>query len=126
LQNIIITNNPLVKERISSINIDMLYFEDLSYFDIMLKVRDLVHSGHTLLTHPIVSSIKPNVMPYKTVVLSQKKITVDFDSLELIDNALKLVQSFEKRDHKRLTESAKEDLRLIDYDCINGSILSIL
>lgn len=126
MQNIIITNNPLVKEKISSINIDMLYFEDLSYMDVLLKVRDLVHSGHTLLTHPIVSSIKPNVIPYKTVVLSHKKNTVDFDSLELIDNSIKLAESFEKMNRKRLTESVKDDLKLIDYDCIHGSILSIL
>jgi len=125
LQNIIITNNPSVKSKIKNSKVVVYYF-DLSYLDILLKVRDMVHFGHRLLTHPIVSSIKPNVMPYKTVVLSPKKNTTDFESLELIEKAISIAKDFLLLPKRRTTEAIEKDLQLIDYDLIYGSIQSIL
>lgn len=125
MQNIIITNNPSVESKIKNSKIVVHYF-DLSYLDILLKVRNMVHFGHMLLTHPIVSSIKPNAMPYKTVVLSPKKTTTDFESLELIEKAISIAKDFLLLPKRRTTQTIEKDLQLIDYDLIYGSIQSIL
>ena len=125
MQNIIITNNPTVNSKIKNSSIIVNYF-DLSYLDILLKARDMVHSGHTLLTHPIVSSIKPNAMPYKTVVLSPKKNTLDLESLDLIEKAIALATDFLLLAKRHTTQAIEKDLQLIDYDLIYGSIQSIL
>ena len=125
MQNIIITNNPRVNSKIKNSSIVVHYF-DLSYLDILLKARDMVHSGHTLLTHPIVSSIKPNAMPYKTVVLSPKKNTLDLESLDLIEKAIGIAKDFLLLPKRHTTQAIEEDLQLIDYDLIYGSIQSIL
>ncbi len=125
MRNIIITNNPSVNNKIKNPSLNVHYF-DLSYLDILLKARDMVHSGHTLLTHPIVSSIKPNAMPYKTVVLSTKKTTIDLESLDLIEKAIGIAKDFLSLPKRHTTPAIEEDLQLIDYDLIYGSIQSIL
>lgn len=125
-ENIIITNNPTVNDKINHNSIIIYYYPSLSYLDILLKVRDLVYSGHSLLTHPIVSSIKPNAMPYKTVVLTPKKNTSDFESIELIDKSMELVRNLLLLPKRATTLKIEEDLQLIDYDLIYGSIQSIL
>ncbi|MDA1468364.1 GrdX family protein [Brachyspira hyodysenteriae] len=57
-KNILITNNPKFKE-VNSHNIEIIYFPDLDFMGILYKARDYIHLYYKLLTHPIVSSIKP-------------------------------------------------------------------
>ena len=63
----VITNNPLVKERLSN-KIDVEYY-DVEYISLLIKVRDKIHIGHKLLSHPLSGSIKPNETPYKSVII---------------------------------------------------------
>jgi hypothetical protein len=37
---------------------------------VLVYVRDKIHKGHKLLTHPLSGSIKPNESPYKSVLIS--------------------------------------------------------
>ena len=65
---IIITNNSMVRDELSA-NYQVEY-EDISYEDVLRKVRDRVYAGHKLLTHPLSGSVKPNETPYKSVMIS--------------------------------------------------------
>ena len=125
-KNIIITNNPKIVESISGKNIDISYFEKADFMEILYKARDFIHLGYKLLTHPIVSSIKPYETPYKTIVLAYNNGEIDLESIELIENSIELSKNFLDKPRRKLTETIDEDFRLIDYELINGSIESII
>lgn len=125
-KNIIITNNPKIVESISGKNIDISYFEKADFMEILYKARDFIHLGYKLLTHPIVSSIKPYETPYKTIVLAYNNGEIDLESIELIENSIELSKNFLDKPRRKLTKNIDEDFRLIDYELINGSIESII
>ena len=125
-KNIIITNNPKILEEISSKNIEISYFEQADFMEILYKARDFIHLGYKLLTHPIVSSIKPYETPYKTIVLAYNNGEIDLESIELIENSIELLKNFLDKPRRKLTKNIDEDFRLIDYELINGAIESIL
>ncbi len=54
----------------------------------MSYVRDKVHEGHELATHPLSGSVKPNETPYKTIMISEKKGVLDFNSLKIIEDSI--------------------------------------
>lgn len=125
-KNIIITNNPKIVEEISNKNIDISYFERADFMEILYKARDIIHLGYKLLTHPIVSSIKPYETPYKTIVIGYNDGEIDLESIELIENSIELSKNFLDKPRRKLTKTIDEDFKLIDYELINGSIESIL
>ena len=125
-KNIIITNNPKIAKEMSGKNIGVSYFEQADFMEILSKARDIIHLGYKLLTHPIVSSIKPYETPYKTIVLAYNNGEIDLESIELIENSIELSKNFLDKPRRKLTKSIDEDFRLIDYELINGAIESIL
>ena len=125
-KNIIITNNPKIAEEMSGKNIDISYFEQADFMEISYKARDIIHLGYKLLTHPIVSSIKPYETPYKTIVLAYNNGEIDLESIELIENSIELSKNFLDKPRRKLTKNIDEDFKLIDYELINGAIESIL
>ena len=124
-KNIIITNNPKILEEISSKNIEISYFEQADFMEISYKARDFIHLGYKLLTHPIVSSIKPYETPYKTIVLAYNNGEIDLESIELIENSIELLKNFLDKPRRKLTKNIDEDFKLIDYKLISEAIESI-
>ena len=124
-KNIIITNNPKILEEISSKNIEISYFEQADFMEISYKARDFIHLGYKLLTHPIVSSIKPYETPYKTIVLAYNNGEIDLESIELIENSIELLKNFLDNPRRKLTKNIDEDFKLIDYKLISEAIESI-
>lgn len=124
-KNIIITNNPKILEEISDKNIEISYFEQADFMEISYKARDFTHLGYKLLTHPIVSSIKPYETPYKTIVLAYNNGEIDLESIELIENSIELLKNFLDKPRRKLTKSIDEDFKLIDYKLISEAIESI-
>lgn len=115
----IVTNNPSVKDYFRD---DEVHFVDKGYKDVLLKVRDYIHQNHILLTHPLSGSVKPNETPYKSIAveLSDK---LDFESLELIENALMVYDKFQGNEQTpNWTQSIKEDFMVIDFDLIKNAL----
>lgn len=52
----VVTNNPMVYEELKD-TCDVMY-DEVSYEDILKTVRDRIHEGHLLLTHPLSGSEK--------------------------------------------------------------------
>lgn len=65
---IVVTNNPLVAEKWP--NEAQLVDGDPGC--VFAAVRDLVHRGHRLLTHPLAGSVKPNESPYRSVIVTRE------------------------------------------------------
>lgn len=118
----IVTNNPLVKEIMDGKGYYTIDFRpELSYREILVAVRDLIHEGHILYTHPLSGSVKPKETPYKSVVVSMAAHGLDTDSVTLISNAIEVTDKFQDLDWSHC-ERAMKDFQLIDYTLLAGAI----
>jgi len=98
-----------------------LDFEDISYRDVLVKVRDLVYSGHRMYTHPLSGSVKPKETPYKSIVVSRRPLGMEIDEALLISNAIEVYDKFTPK-KRELTERILKDFQLIDYTLLFGAI----
>ena len=120
LQYLVITNNPLVSRCLPEAYSVQLW-EQLNYEQILVKVRDLVYAGHSLYTHPLAGSIKPNETPYRSVVISRTSGELDCEAATLIASALETFQKFEARD-RELAEEVLQDFQLVDYSLLCAAL----
>ena len=118
---IIITNNDMVYNKYKSEFSVELY--DCSIKDIMIKVRDRVHEGYKVLTHPLSSSIKPNESLYKSIMISNDKSALDYDSLVIIENGIMTCEKFNKIKYNIVyTDKIIEDFKLIDLTVLESAL----
>ena len=118
---IIITNNDMVYNKYKDqYNIELY---DCSIKDIMLKVRDRIHEGFKMLTHPLSSSIKPNESLYKSIMISDEKSILDYDSLLIIENGIMTCDKFNKIKYNIVyTDKIIEDFKLIDLTVLESAL----
>lgn len=116
-QFIAITNNPLSKENLEEkYDVEFICNDTMA---VLKRVRDYIHKGHKLLTHPLMSSIKPNETPYRTILISKNNYSnIDYDSLTIIEEAIITTEKFLKIGKAVWGEQVLEDFRVIDYDMI--------
>ncbi|MGE5628668.1 MAG: GrdX family protein [Solirubrobacterales bacterium] len=114
----IVTNNPMSKSEFEGKY--EVEFLSGSTMEVYKKTRDYIHKGHKLLTHPLVSSIKPNEIPYRTVAITKNCFNeIDFQSLQYIEEAIQSTEKF-LRDFglPKWDNRVLEDFSVIDYDLI--------
>ena len=118
---IVLTNNPLVFDKLEKTH-EVIYLET-TYEGLLREVRDRIHYGHLLLTHPLSGSVKPNETPYKSVLISAGKEEVDRRSLTIIENAIDACHKFQDKTG-RYGESVLEDFQLIDWTLLESGLAS--
>ena len=119
---IIVTNNPMTRKELEA-NYKLEYIEG-NVIEVFKKVRDYIHLNHRLLTHPLVSSIKPNEIPYRTVIISRDgDNNIEMESLSIIENSLNTTDKFLKDfGFPNWSKKMLEDFQLIDFDIINNAL----
>ena len=122
MKYIIITNNPLVKEKYVDKEVE---FYDKKYQEILQIVKNKIALGHKILTHPLSGSVKPKETPYKSIMISKDKEYVDLDSLELIENAIATAEKFVERSDK-WTPQVLKDFQLVDFTLIDSAMGSVM
>ena len=115
----IITNNPLIFSTYSN-EYDVVY-EKISYKKILNLVRDYIHKGHKLLTHPLSGSIKPNETPFKTILVSCVSNNLDIKSLSIIEQSIETADKFTVLD-KKYSKDIERDFMEIDLSLIENVI----
>lgn len=114
----LVTNNPRVAQKYASQFALQPHCENMDHLKILIKARDLIHSGYQLVTHPISGSIKPNETPYKSILL-KKSNSLHLDSLLTIENA---IANFAKFVELSKTDSeALKDFELLDLTLFESS-----
>lgn len=115
----IVTNNPLVRDILGQwYEID---YSDITYREVLVKVRDLIYAGHTLFTHPLSGSVKPNETPYKSILVSNVPGTYDMDGTELMSNAIIAFDKF-KQLERHYADYHLRDFQLIDYSLLCSAL----
>lgn len=101
------------------------YFIDGNFDDVLSRVRNLIHEGNTLITHPLTGSVKPHETEYKSIILEIRTGPVHFDSLTLIENAIVTAAKFKKPiRHWSEAELLKidNDLQTIDLGLLEAGL----
>ncbi|MCL2662376.1 MAG: GrdX family protein [Oscillospiraceae bacterium] len=115
--DIVVTNNPLVKAQYEdryTVN-----FIETDLLGILTAVRNLIHKGHQLLTHPLMGSVKPNESPYKSVVISKITESTNAQSVTVIEESIQAAKKFSPRD---IPEQCLNDLQVVDLSLISSAI----
>jgi len=127
--DILVTNNPLVQEQYQS-NFRVVFF-DTDLLGVLIRVRDRIHDGCRLLTHPLSGSIKPNESPYKSVLLEEAskkndltpengtQSKTDFQSVSIIEECIKTAEKFQS---KHIPEKYLKDMQIVDLSLIRNSL----
>ena len=120
----LITNNPkFIEENLKDIEIEYL---DMSYIDILRKIRDYVHENWEIVTHPLYGSVKPNETIYRTIVIKENN-SLDITSVNLISDAILTFKKFRNnREVPQWTDRVKDDFSVIDHDLMLNAIKRIL
>ncbi|MGI6685123.1 MAG: GrdX family protein [Bacillota bacterium] len=112
----IVSNNPLVWVKYPGcVKIEGTYKE------VLIKVRDLIHQGNSLISHPLSGSIKPNETPYKSVLLKVGKGGLDYQSLLLIESAIEVADKFYSY-RRNWSDQVIRDFQVIDEDLLDSAL----
>ncbi len=115
---IAITNNDMVIDSVESVALE---FVEGDASNVLLRVRDLVHKGFVLVSHPSAGSLKPDESPYRTVLVAPGDAEVDFRSLAILESALDATRKFRRRWAHMLrsadgtqAQKIKDDMKTLD------------
>lgn len=121
---VIITNNPSLEPEFSRVHPELMCsidYRDVTFLELMEIVRNKVHMGSKILTHPLDGSVKPMETPYKSILLDESHDSLDFDSLSLIENAIDACHKFLLQDREFLPE-VQDDFQTIDRSLMESAL----
>lgn len=115
-----VTNNPLIIKK-GLINTEAVDSDTLS---LLLFAKEYILKGHRLISHPLTGSIRPDVSPYKTILLSLSADKVEAESLNIINHAIEYTENLMSTHVNPLNWDKKslEDFQFIDMDIIENFI----
>ena len=116
----IITNNDWVLTKYGTIY-HVIYI-DGNFKDVLTAVRDKLHLGHELLTHPLASSVKPSETPYKSIIISDERKNLNINSIYMIENAIITYDKFSKERLKSIGDRVRDDLKLVDLTVLESAL----
>ncbi|WP_296255528.1 GrdX family protein [uncultured Ezakiella sp.] len=121
-KNIIVTNNPYVRDKFEN-EFNLVYIDDnKTYMEVLTTIRDMVHKGYKLLTHPLSGSVKPNETPYKSVMLEEGS-ALDSDSLMIIEGAIQTMKKFQNNEATpNWPERVHDDFRVVDLSLMENTV----
>ena len=114
-ERIIVTNNPAVAAAYPQESCTI----SGTVMDVFVAVRDAIHKGARILSHPLTGSIKPNESPYKSIAITTATGKLDIKSLSVIEDAISLLDRLHQKNYS-YDESVLDDFRIIDLDLINN------
>ena len=116
---LIVTNNIKVFKKYKE-NYTVEFIDSETMYNVLIKTRDLLHSGYKLLTHPMSGSLKSNQTPYKSILLI-KNNEANLDDILMIENAIDNYNKFLKnRALTNWTENIKNDFKTVDLSLISS------
>ena len=117
---VIITNNPAVFDSYG----EVVQCVSGGVEEVFTAVRDAIHLGALLISHPLAGSLKPNESPYKSVVLSTSRGQMDMASLMTIEDATATLRKLPVK-KRHYSQQILEDFSVIDLDLIQSAMQSL-
>jgi hypothetical protein len=117
---VLITNNPDLHWAICGAR-----FVEGTSLDVLIAVRDAVHMGSCLLTHPLCGNLRPYQQPFRSVLIEEHpKALVDLDSLSMIEEAVLVYRGCEERLllPDKLSDVVRKDYSFVDFELMRESL----
>lgn len=114
MKNIIITNNPKVKEKYENI-----LFVKGSYLDVLKEARNLIYKNHKLITHPLGASARMNFSPYTSIVVGEKLKSLDERYVNVIETSIENHNKY--IGHRNTDYLNAKDYELLDLNLLESS-----
>lgn len=105
----IVTNNPQMKDEENAM------FIEGSFRDVLVKVRDMVHSGYELISHPLFASSRMMFSPYRTIMMGDKRDRFSEFEVEIIESS---IQTYDNLTAKRRRQPEHDD----DYAYVDKTL----
>ncbi|MEL7566692.1 MAG: GrdX family protein [Dehalobacterium sp.] len=115
MKSLIITNNPLVEEKYENV-----LFIDGSVEETLIKVRDMVHQGYELISHPLAASLRMMYSPYRSVILGKCQTKVDFLYAEIIEDSI--IKYKRHTDHRKKDAANSDDYQKVDLILLESAL----
>jgi hypothetical protein len=117
---VVVTNNPALYRIISAGRLI-----DGSSLDVLIDVRDAIHLGSRMLTHPLCGNLRPCQQPFRSVLIQNNpEALVHLESLSMIEEAVLLYRSYQNRLLLpcMLSETLCEDYAFVDFELMRESL----
>ena len=115
MQQIIISNNPLVAEKYDNVS-----WEEGSAAEVLVKVRDMVHQGYELVSHPLAASLRMLFSPYRSVIIGKKNDKLDFQHAEIIEDSI--IKYKNHMDDRKIEEANRDDYKMMDLLLLESAL----
>lgn len=112
MKEMIITNNPLVAEKYENV-----IWTEGTVEKTLIIVRDFIHRGYELVSHPLAASLRMLFSPYRSIIISNKKAKLNFEHAQIIEDSIlkyKNHMDLRKTDEKTRDDYKKVDLLLLE------------
>lgn len=113
----VVTNNPMLK------GAEDVIFVDGTFRDVLVKVRDLVYSGHELVSHPLFASSRMMFSPFRTVLVGDKLQRPSDFECEVIEDAI--AQYDVATAHRNRQPQHDKDYAYLDYSLYQSTLEEI-
>lgn len=113
----IITNNPSVKK-----DFENVCFVEGDFLDVMVKVRDMVHQGYELVSHPLSASIRMAYSPFRSIIVGHRNNKINPTHVEIIENSI--INYKNLLEGRRVDRKNADDYALIDVELLNSTLKS--
>ena len=116
----IYSNNPKVQAMFP----EKTTFFNSSSTDVLTAVRNAIHKGSKLITHPLSGGAIPSMNPYKSIIISEPSEQLDFASNKLIEEAITFYKKNARVKYKAYNDKLIDDFQTLDLDFINSAMRS--
>ena len=123
---LIVTNNEQIRDTYRGHPLlGVEYLEGQSFLDVLVCVRDHVHQGWKLLTHPQASNLKPMQSPVKSVLITSAGGQPRENDIEMIEGAIAGYQKFSRgKTLPMWPDTVRRDFCTIDRSVLESAINS--
>lgn len=115
MKHLIITNNPLVAEKYKNV-----LWTDGSVEKTLIIVRDFIHQGYELVSHPLAASLRMLFSPYRSVIVSNKKAKLNFEHAQIIEDSI--IKYKKHMDLRKTDEKTRDDYKKIDLLLLEAAL----
>lgn len=118
-----LTNNPLLR---LDCGVERVEFHPVSIPELFALVQAELEQGYRLLSHPLTGSIRPDITPYKSILLSHRPLGPDPEGKEVLMRAIRYTDALFQMN--RLPPSAgwdaktREDFQYVDRSLIQTAL----
>ena len=117
-----ITNNPMMSEQ----KFPLVEYHSMNVLELLRLTADRISDGYRLLSHPLTGSIRPDITPYKSILISEDAGVSSAEEGRLMEHAIEYTEELYRQRKVPLSElwpeSTKQDFQLVDYSIIRQAL----